>query len=113
MKIIMMTGFSVEQLLKEAVEHGALEVLYKPIDIEKVLTLIRKIMRNLGIILVADDDKDFVDSITHVIEDEGYKVYVAHDGQEAIKKVEENGIDLLILDLNVLEFRRMKKFFHD
>ena len=41
--IIMMTGYSVDELLKEAFELGAYGVIYKPFDMEEVLSVIDKV----------------------------------------------------------------------
>lgn len=43
--VIMMTGYAVDTLLKEAFEWGAYGVIYKPFDVEEVLALIDKIFR--------------------------------------------------------------------
>ncbi|NBV41402.1 response regulator [bacterium] len=43
--VIMMTGYSVDELLKEAFEMGAYGVIYKPFDVEEVLSVIEKIFR--------------------------------------------------------------------
>ena len=40
-KVVMMTGFSVEALVKEALEEGVYAVLYKPLPVEQVLGLIK------------------------------------------------------------------------
>ena len=42
-KAIMMTGYSVEDLIKEAIQEGVCEVMHKPIDIGRLLTLIEDI----------------------------------------------------------------------
>lgn len=99
-KIIMMTGYSVKQLLAEALDHGALDVLYKPIEVDKVLKLIENHKPD-GFILISDDDKDFLTTIQILLQEEGYKIYVAHDGKKAIEQVRTNNIDLLILDLRM------------
>jgi len=99
-KVIMMTGYSVEQLLNQAIENGALEVLYKPFDMKNVLKILERIKPD-GIILIADDDEDFVGSIKTLLENEGYKVLVAQDGQKTIDHIRSNGIDLLILDIRL------------
>ena len=38
-----MTGFTVDDFLKEAFELGAYGVIYKPFDVEEVLSIISKI----------------------------------------------------------------------
>jgi two-component system response regulator HydG len=98
-RVIMMTGYSVEQLLEQAVEHGALGVLNKPIDVQHMLKMLERIKPD-GI-LVVDDDVDFVASIANLLVDEGYTVCVATNGQEAIERICSNGIDILILDLHL------------
>lgn len=50
-------------------------------------------------ILVADDEEEITDLIAIHLEKEGYIVIKASDGQEAIRLVESQPIDLLILDI--------------
>lgn len=50
-------------------------------------------------VLVCDDDREIVDAIDIYLEQEGYKVMKAYDGEEAIQLMEENEIHLLILDV--------------
>jgi len=38
--VIMMTAYSVEALVKEALKEGAYEIIYKPLDMDNVLRLI-------------------------------------------------------------------------
>lgn len=50
-------------------------------------------------ILVVDDEKVIVKGIKFNLENEGYEVECAFDGEEAVKIVREVKIDLVILDL--------------
>ncbi|WP_395430282.1 response regulator YycF [Fructilactobacillus sanfranciscensis] len=50
-------------------------------------------------ILVVDDEKPITDIEKFSLEKEGYEVEVAYDGEDALKKVEENTPDLIILDI--------------
>lgn len=50
-------------------------------------------------ILVCDDDKQIVDAIEIYLQQEGYQVIKAYDGEEAIKALKENDIKLLIIDV--------------
>ncbi|MDP8299555.1 MAG: response regulator [Candidatus Tantalella remota] len=38
--VIMMTGYSVDEMVHEAIEEKASEIIYKPFEIDKVLSLI-------------------------------------------------------------------------
>jgi len=98
-RVYMMTGYSVEQLIEEAIENGALGVLHKPLDLERLLKMLAEIKPE-GILIV-DDDPDFVEGIRELLEENGYTVYVARNGREAVERILANGIDVLILDLRL------------
>ena len=98
-RVVMMTGYSVEQLLSQAVENGAWGVLHKPLKMEKVLEMLDRIKQ--GGILIADDDPDFVHGIKEVLTSNGYSVFVAGNGREAVERLRANGIDVIILDLRM------------
>ena len=98
-KVVMMTGYSVNQLLDQAVENGAWAVLRKPFDMKQVLEMLHKI-KPQGI-LIADDDPDFVSGIEEMLEMNGYTVFIARDGRKALERIQSDGIDVLILDLRL------------
>jgi len=50
-------------------------------------------------VLIVDDDADIVESTKIVLESAGYRVRAASDGNEALKSVEEEAPDLIILDI--------------
>lgn len=50
-------------------------------------------------ILVCDDDKGIVEAIDIYLTQEGYEVLKAYDGDEAIKVLKRNEVDLLIMDV--------------
>ncbi len=50
-------------------------------------------------ILVVDDDKEIVGAIEIYLKNEGYKIYKAYDGQEALDIINNNEIHLVILDI--------------
>ncbi len=50
-------------------------------------------------ILVVDDDKEIVKAIEIYLGKENYKIYKAYDGEEALKQIDENEIQLIILDI--------------
>ncbi len=50
-------------------------------------------------ILVCDDDREIVDAIEIYLEQEGFEVEKAYDGEEAISVLKKENIDLMIIDI--------------
>ena len=50
-------------------------------------------------ILVCDDDREIVDAIEIYLSQEGYKIYKAYDGEQAIQILDKEDIHLLIMDI--------------
>lgn len=50
-------------------------------------------------ILLVDDEKDLVETLTLRLKASGYEVIPAYDGQEALDKAKSEKPDLIILDL--------------
>lgn len=50
-------------------------------------------------VLVCDDEKDIVSALRIYLESEGYNVFLACNGQEAIDVIKENDIHLVLMDI--------------
>lgn len=50
-------------------------------------------------ILIVDDEKNIRESITGILQDEGFQIRLAKDGQEAIDAVKDEKPDLVLLDI--------------
>ena len=50
-------------------------------------------------ILVCDDDREIVDAIEIYLSQDGYKIYKAYDGEQAIRILDKEDIHLLIMDI--------------
>ncbi len=99
-KVVMMTGYSVTQLLDQAIENGAYGVLHKPVSMDEVLNSVERVQSH-GMVLVADDDPNFSANMVEVLKDKGYRVQVARTGKQALDTVLGGGIDILVLDLQL------------
>ena len=72
-------------------------------------------------ILVADDDPEIVEMLEYNLVSEGYEVYCATDGEEAIELAQKHLPKLVILDVmmptkdgvEVCEYLRLNKKFQD
>lgn len=52
-----------------------------------------------GRILIIDDDPDITEAMTVVLENKGYEVRSARDGDEGMERLKEARADLIILDV--------------
>ena len=50
-------------------------------------------------ILVVDDDKEIVESIEIFLKNEGYNVYKAYNGMEALDVLVNNDVHLILMDI--------------
>ncbi len=99
-RVVMMTGYRIDQLLAEAAENGAVKVLHKPFAMEAILATLQEVLPS-GMVLVADDDPEFAAGTKQLLEDNGYSVLVARTGREAVERALANPCDVLVLDLKL------------
>ncbi len=50
-------------------------------------------------VLIVDDDKNSIKFLSVLLSENGYEPVAAYDGREGLQKIEENGIDLIVLDV--------------
>ena len=98
--VVMMTGFSVEELVKEALQEGAYGVIYKPYSMEQIIDIMQTVLKSTGV-LVVDDMASHRETLCAILEDTGYKVTEAHDGEHAISLIQENHHDIVLMDISM------------
>ena len=50
-------------------------------------------------VMIVDDERDLVETLTYRLEASGYAVLTAHDGEEGLEKAREEKPDLILLDV--------------
>ena len=108
--VVMMTAYSVEDLVKESLEEGAYAIVYKPFEIDKIVVLIEELLGEKTLILVVDDQFGDRETLKTILEDKGYKVATARDGTEAIKLVRERHYDIIFLDIKLPDMNGVETF---
>ena len=96
--VVMMTIVS-DQNLGYAL--GASDYLTKPIDRDKLVGILRKYecKQPFCKILIVDDEAAIRDIVNRTLEKEGWEVYQAADGIEALKQVADVKPEIILLDL--------------
>jgi len=112
--VMMMTAYSVEDLVAEALKEGAYGIMYKPLDVEKVIEFIERVEKG-GLVLVTDDDPATCMTLIDVLKLKGHRVAIAESGEEAVRLTEKNSFNVIIIDvkmpvMNGLEtYRKLKR----
>ena len=52
-------------------------------------------------ILVVDDERDIVEIVSEFLRGEGYQVFQAYDGQQALEALERHRLDAVVLDIKM------------
>ena len=107
--VIMMTAFSGDDLVREAIKEGAYTVLSKPFDIDAVLNTIEK-AKDGALLAVVDDDPEICKTMKSVLEKKGYSVTICTTGEEAISLTKERPQDILFIDLKLPVFNGLETY---
>ncbi len=97
-KVIIMSAYTVEELLAHAVNHGAVVGLIKPLDPERIDRLIFTISAKRSVLL-ADRNPEAAEKLGNGLSRLGYRVYSARSGRHAARLARQQHIDVLVLDI--------------
>lgn len=109
--VIMMTAYSVEDLINDALNNGAFSCLNKPIDIDEVVEQIELATGGI-LILITDDEAGTREKFLDRLEVEGYKVTAATTGEEAIEIAKENSQNILFLDTKLPDLNSLEVYLN-
>lgn len=101
--VIMMTAYAVENLVAQALKEGAYGIIYKPLDIEKMISLIEKSRKKKqgALILIVDDDPGTCTTLKNILLKKDYRISIAHDGEKALTMTQEKTYDIIFIDLKL------------
>ena len=97
-RVYMMTGYSVEQLLHQAMVNGAMGVLAKPIKIDKLLQSLGEIAPS-GIMLITGEAPGYGGELKRMIDGAGLACDLVAEGG-GLPQATADARKVLILDLN-------------
>ena len=90
---------------RTARSHGASQYLTKPLDRERLLTVLQRASGGStpGVVLIVDDDRTAAIMLQRSIEREGWTVQTAPNGMVAFETIATSMPDLIILDIDMPE----------
>ncbi len=110
--VMMMTAYAVDSLVEEALQEGASGIMYKPLDIERVVAVIEETgkAKEGALILVVDDDPGTCITLRNILIKKGYQVGIAHTGEEAIAMAQEAAHDVIFIDMKLPTINGLKTY---
>lgn len=99
--VMMMTAYSVEELVQEALVEGAFGILYKPLNVEQMIATVQDAKEKGGLILVIDDDPSICATLKKILTKRSYKVVTTTTGEKAIELAKKNKFDLILIDMKL------------
>jgi two-component system response regulator HydG len=101
--VMMMTAYAVEDLVAQALKEGAYRIIYKPLDIERVVVLIQQVRAaNQGaLVLIVDDDPHTCITLKDLLTKRGFNVETASTGEEAIAKAQKKTYGIIFIDVKL------------
>jgi len=126
-QVLFITGMVTTDYIIQAIRVGALDFVPKPFDFKQLLFSLDRakhhVLKNFQIpsttILIAEDDELARVNLAEVIRDEGYEVFEAENGLQAIEIFSDNRIDIALLDVKMPKMtgpealEKMKSFYND
>jgi CheY-like chemotaxis protein len=97
---IVVTAYTSKAMAEEALAAGAWQVLAKPVDLARLLTLVDEVLGQ-PLVLVVDDDPDLCANLWDLLRERGYRMAIAHDEQEAAQRLREQTFAIVLIDMKL------------
>ena len=111
-KVIMMTAYKDTRLAVEAIQEGAIAIIHKPLEFDRIYSLLNRIQyeKDSAFILVVDDDENIRSLLKELFTKQGYRVTVAKNGEEAVAMSQIKLHDISIIDINLPSLNGLETF---
>ncbi len=86
-----------------ALALGAADFLEKPVDRERLVSIVGKHARSPAAVLVVEDDESSRELVRRTLDERGFQVTCANDGRVAVDCLARSVPDLIVLDLMMPE----------
>jgi two-component system, NtrC family, response regulator HydG len=97
--VVLMTAYSTDALVQEGLEAGAIAVLTKPLDLNRLLAFFSSLRRKPSIVIV-DDDPHFCRTLGDILRARGFAVAQITDPHAVTEQVEDDG-QVILLDMKL------------
>jgi CheY-like chemotaxis protein len=97
---IIVSAYASKSITDEALAAGTWQVLPKPVDFPRLLKFVDEALEQ-PLIMVVDDDPDLCASLWDVLRERGYRVALAHDEEEAARRMHDHQCRVVLIDMRL------------
>jgi CheY-like chemotaxis protein len=97
---IVVTAYAGGDTKAEALAAGAWQVLSKPIDFPELMSYVDSALGQ-PLVMVVDDDHDLCANLWDLLRDQGYRVCLAHDENEAAAQLKDQTFKVVLIDMKL------------
>ncbi|WP_437227361.1 response regulator [Planctomicrobium sp. SH661] len=97
--LLIVTAYSNSETGDEALHSGVWQVMSKPVDLSRLLSLVNDAVRQ-PVLMVVDDDVELCESLWSLLRAQGYRVCTAFSDEEAIRRLEESEFRIILVGLS-------------
>ena len=111
---IVITGFGSQDIAISSLRKGAIDYIEKPIDLASLNAALGRAGERLNermdlayknTLLIVDDDDIMVSRLQRDLKKEGFEVFAALNGKDALKIIEDHKVDILIVDIRMADMQ--------
>jgi DNA-binding NtrC family response regulator len=96
--VVLMTAFTLEEVVQSALEDGAFTLLSKPFDVGQAARVLASAVR-LPVVLIIDDAESVAVSTAEALAAAGLRAKAVTSGEEAVRTVQEGKVDVCVVDM--------------
>jgi DNA-binding NtrC family response regulator len=107
--VVMISAFMNDRMAEQAEEAGALDVLPKPVDLDRLEQLVEAFSRPEGQVLIVEDNEPLAENIAEALRDSGLAPVIGSSAESALSKRDLPRVaivDLRLPDKDGLEVAR-------
>jgi two-component system response regulator HydG len=97
---LVVTAYATKATAEEALAAGAWQVLPKPVELPRLLTLLEEALGQ-PLVLIVDDDPELCATLWDVLRDRGFRVAISHDEVEASANLQERDFQVVLIDMKL------------
>ncbi len=98
--VILMTAFSVDTLIQDAMKEGVYAVVRKPFEVNSVINMIER-SKTGALLAIVDDDPNICKTMKSTLEGKGYSVTTCLSGEEIISCAKDRSYDIYFIDVKL------------